>query len=401
MRIAYFDCTSGISGDMTLGALIDAGANLQQIEAAIRSMGLPDLSISAQPVKKYGFRATQVQITHPPEHAHRHLHHIEAMLDKGEMDEVARDLAKQIFRNLGQAEADVHGTTIEKVHFHEVGAIDSIADITGVALAMTQLGIERVESSPVPTGGGTIQIAHGRVGVPAPATALLMRGMPIATSDIQAELTTPTGAALLKTMARKFGSLPTMRIEAIGCGAGTMDFEKQANVLRVLIGEADEASSSFSAEHDEVVIIETNIDDSTAEELAWCVDQLFEAGALDVYQTPTMMKKGRCGIKMTLLANQDNAHHLERMLLSHSSAIGLRRWSAGRTKLIRQPHRVETRFGTIEGKCVWLPAERWRFSAEYDSLRERAIEHQTELRIVRDAALAAFDPTSLAPPGDA
>ena len=300
MKTAYFDCTSGISGDMTLGALIDAGADRAQIETAIRSMGLGEISILATEVKKYGFRATQVTVEHPPEHAHRHLHHIEEMLDRGELDPAARDLAKRVFGNLGRAEAKVHGTTIEKVHFHEVGAVDSIADITGVAIGLTQLGIERVEASPVPTGGGTITIAHGRVGVPAPATAELLVGIPIARSDIQAELTTPTGAAILKTLAKRFGSVSPMRIESIGYGSGTMDLENQANVLRVLIGETEDAAVGAEFENDRVTVIETNIDDSTAEELAWCCDQLVEAGALDVFQTPTIMKKGRCGTKITV-----------------------------------------------------------------------------------------------------
>ncbi|QDV71128.1 hypothetical protein Poly24_48620 [Rosistilla carotiformis] len=402
MRIAYFDCTSGISGDMTLGALIDAGASIDRIQAGVRSMGLGEISITTENIKKYGFRATQVTIAHPPEHAHRHLHHIEAMLDKGDISAEARDLAKLIFRNLGEAEAQVHGSTLEKVHFHEVGAIDSIADITGVAIALTELGIERVEASPVPTGGGTIQIAHGRVGVPAPATALLLAGIPIAPSDIQAELTTPTGAAILKTTCKAFGPIPAMKISAIGCGSGTMDLEKQANILRVLIGDtasqpaAGEASGQF--ETDQIVITETNVDDSTAEELAWCVDQLFDAGALDVYQTPTMMKKGRSGTKITVLAAPDRTATIESVLLGCSSAIGVRSWAARRTKLIRRAHAVETSFGSVQGKCVWLPSSQWRFTPEHESLRQLAAEKQVSLHAVRDAAVKAFDASDLSDP---
>ncbi|QDV57198.1 nickel pincer cofactor biosynthesis protein LarC [Rosistilla oblonga] len=402
MRIAYFDCTSGISGDMTLGALIDAGASIDRIQAGVRSMGLGEISITAENIKKYGFRATQVTIAHPPEHAHRHLHHIEAMLDKGDISAEARDLAKLIFRNLGEAEAQVHGSTLEKVHFHEVGAIDSIADITGVAIALTELGIERVEASPVPTGGGTIQIAHGRVGVPAPATALLLAGIPIAPSDIQAELTTPTGAAILKTTCKAFGPIPAMQISAIGCGSGTMDLEKQANILRVLIGDSDGQPAAEQAagqfETDQIVITETNVDDSTAEELAWCVDQLFDAGALDVYQTPTMMKKGRSGTKITVLAAPDRTATIESVLLGCSSAIGVRSWAARRTKLIRRAHAVETSFGSVQGKCVWLPSSQWRFTPEHESLRQLAAEKQVSLHAVRDAAVKAFDASDLAAP---
>ncbi len=202
-RIAYFDCHSGISGDMTLGALVDLGVETAAIESAVRSMGLPDLSITCETVKKCGFRAISVKIEHPAEHAHRHLHHIAAMIDgSSEIDPAAKQIAHRIFGHVAEAEAKVHGTTIEKVHFHEVGAIDSIADIVGSAVAMHALGIESIIASPVPTGTGSITIAHGRVAVPAPATAELLCGIPIVESDVEAELTTPTGAAILKACAQ-------------------------------------------------------------------------------------------------------------------------------------------------------------------------------------------------------
>ena len=389
MRIAYFDCTSGISGDMTLGALVDAGADIAGIESAIQSMGLGEISIRAETVKKYGFRATQIRIEHPPEHAHRHLHHIEAMLDQGDLTESARGLARKIFANLGAAEAKVHGTTIEKVHFHEVGAVDSIADITGVAVAMDQLGIGEVHASPVPTGSGTITIAHGKVGVPAPATADLLRGVPIASSDIEAELTTPTGAAILKTMAKDFGPIPSMRIERIGYGAGTHDLERQANVLRVLISEATQAVD-WQHETDRINVIESNIDDATPEQLAWCSEQLFDAGALDVFQTPIVMKKGRSAVQLTVLCDPTKVQTIESTLLQNSSAIGLRRTIAQRTKLIRKKHSVETEHGTIEGKIVWVPPGKWRFSAEHESIAAVAKDRHQPLQSVREAANRAF-----------
>ena len=383
---------------MTLGALVDAGASITGIQDAIRSMGLGEIEVTASPVKKFGFRATQVTIEHPPEHAHRHLHHIEEMLDRGNLADEARELAKVIFQNLGQAEAKVHGTTIEKVHFHEVGAIDSIADITGVAIAMTELGIQRVESSPVPTGCGTITIAHGKVGVPAPATAELLRGIPIASCDIDAELTTPTGAAILKTTSKAFGPMPAMLIEKIGYGSGTMDLEKQANVLRVLIGSSAETRDTWSAERDQITVLETNVDDSTPEQLAWCATQLFERGALDVYQMPTLMKKGRAGVQLTVLCNSDMADAMEEVLFCSSSSIGIRRTTTERTKLLRQQHTVQTEFGSILGKCVWLPSGQWRYSAEHDSLTEAAEAQRVSIHAVRDAATRAFNQEALAPP---
>ena len=204
-KIAYFDCLSGISGDMTLGALVDLGVPVDQLQSGVSSLGLDDLKITTETVKKVGFRAIQVHIQHPPEHAHRHLHHIVDMIDgAAEISEAAKLRAKAIFHEVAVAEAKVHGSTIEKVHFHEVGAVDSIADIVGTAIGLDALGIERVAASPVPTGHGSVTIAHGRVSIPAPATAEILRGIPLAASDVEAELTTPTGAAILKSQSKSF-----------------------------------------------------------------------------------------------------------------------------------------------------------------------------------------------------
>ena len=255
MRIAYFDCMSGISGDMTLGALLDVGVPLELLSRGVRSMGLEDLRLEAAEVKKCGFRAQHVRVEHPPEHAHRHLHHIEAMIDRAdEIEDDAKAIAKRIFHQLGEAEAKVHGTSLQKVHFHEVGAVDSIADIVGCAIGFDWLKLEAFEASPVPTGTGAIEIAHGRVTVPAPATAELLTGIPLASSTVECELTTPTGAAILKTLARRFGGVPAMTIEAIGYGAGTRDLPGQANVLRLLVGTSEaSAALPFPVEVDRVL----------------------------------------------------------------------------------------------------------------------------------------------------
>ncbi len=260
MKIAYLDCLSGVSGDMMLGALVDAGADLAAIQSGIDSLGLPSCRLEAQEVKKKGFRAIKVNVVHEPEHKHRHLHHITGMIDASRLSPSQKDLAKRIFTRLGEAEAKVHGTTIQKVHFHEVGAVDSIADVVGSAIGLDLLGVERLVCSPVPTGSGFVEIAHGRVSIPAPATAELLQGVPIAPSAVQAELTTPTGAAIVATAAESFGPLPAMRIERIGYGAGTRDLETQANLLRLIVGQTDEAIES-----DQVWILETNLDDVSGE----------------------------------------------------------------------------------------------------------------------------------------
>ncbi len=221
MKIAYLDCLSGISGDMTLAALVDAGVDLAAIQAGIDSLGMKPVRLAAAEVKRHGFRGTHITLEHEPEHAHRHLHHITDMIDASRLSDGQKDLAKRIFTRLGEAEAKVHGTTIRKVHFHEVGAVDSIADICGAAIGLDLLGVDRIVSSPVPTGCGTIKIAHGRVSVPAPATAELLRGVPLQESNVPAELTTPTGAAILATVVDEYGPLPSMRVTQIGYGAGT------------------------------------------------------------------------------------------------------------------------------------------------------------------------------------
>ncbi|MDB4475074.1 nickel pincer cofactor biosynthesis protein LarC [bacterium] len=392
-QIAYFDCISGISGDMTLGALVDLGADVAAIESAVRSMGLPDLSIRSETVKKRGFRAISVHIDHPPEHAHRHLHHITEMIDRAtEVPPAAKETAHQIFQKVAEAEAKVHGSTLEKVHFHEVGAIDSIADIVGTAVAMHSLGIETIIASPIPTGTGEITIAHGRVSIPAPATAELLKGIPVVTSDIRAELTTPTGAAILKACATSFGPLPSMTMTAVGYGAGTMDLEVQANVLRVILGESDDQPVGLTnkIESDHVVILESNIDDSTPEQLADCATRLMSAGALDVFQTPCTMKKGRAGVTLTAMTTSNRASLLENIIFEHSTAIGIRRHQVDRHKLRREATVVDTEYGPVRGKVIELPNGNRRFTIEDDDARNIATSSQTTATEIRRAALAAY-----------
>ena len=236
MKLLYFDCASGISGDMTLGALVDLGVDLEKLNAAIGSLGLPDCRLVAAEVQKNGFRATQVTVRVPPEHQHRHLQQILEMIRGSRLTPRQKDLAGRIFTRLGEAEAKVHGVSVEKVHFHEVGAADSIADIVGTAVGLDLLGVERIVASPVPTGTGKVRIAHGECSIPAPATAELLRGIPLASSHVEAELTTPTGAAILAALADEFGPPPAMTIERIGCGAGHRDLVEQPNLLRCCWG---------------------------------------------------------------------------------------------------------------------------------------------------------------------
>jgi uncharacterized protein (TIGR00299 family) protein len=374
MRIAYLDCASGISGDMTLGALVDAGAELSAIQAGIDSLGLPGCRLVASEVKKRGFRALQIQVEHDPEHKHRHLHHITAMIDGSSLSARQKDLAKRIFQKLAEAEAKVHGSTIEKVHFHEVGAVDSIADIVGSAIGFDLLGVERVVCSPVPTGRGFVEIAHGRCSIPAPATAELLRGMPIATLDVEGELTTPTGAAIVAALVSEFGPLPPMTVERIGYGAGEKDFP-QANLLRLLVGESSAAKSRVDEKApatETVIVLETNVDNATGETVGHAVERLWADGALDVSLTSIQMKKGRPGVLVSVQSRPADADRLERILFAELPTLGVRRSSVMRTALVRRTHEVATRWGAVAGKIAYLPDGSERFTPEYESCRRIA-----------------------------
>ncbi|NLX54466.1 MAG: nickel pincer cofactor biosynthesis protein LarC [Planctomycetaceae bacterium] len=392
MRVAYLDCSSGISGDMTLGAIVDAGIPLETIQQGIDSLGLPSCRLVATDVKKHGFRATHIEVQSEPEHKHRHLHHITDMIDRSALSAAQQQLAKRIFTRLGQAEAKVHGTTIEKVHFHEVGAVDSIADIVGTAIGWQLLGVERVVCAPVPTGQGTVQIAHGRVSVPAPATAELLTGIPLAASNVEAELTTPTGAAIVATLADQFGGLPSMQIETIGYGAGTRDLDDQPNLLRLLIGQSLDAAHQGDRawQEDPVWVLETNLDDVPGEWIAYCTQRLQDAGALDVYLTPIQMKKNRPAVLLSILCRAADLTVLERIVFAETGSLGIRRWLAHRHTLSRQSCAVQTAWGEVTGKSAVLADGTTSFAPEYESCRQLAAASGQPLRDIYRAAQQAF-----------
>ena len=392
MRIAYLDCASGVSGDMMLGALVDAGVELAQVQAGIDSLGLPSCRLACEEVKKRDFRALQLTVHHEPEHTHRHLHHIVEMIEGSALTASQRELAQRIFRRLAEAEAKVHGTTIEKVHFHEVGAVDSIADIVGSAIAWDLLDVEHVVSSAIPTGTGFVEIAHGRCAIPAPATGELLRGIPLAASEVEGELTTPTGAAIVATLVQEFGPLPAMTIERIGYGAGQKDFE-HPNSLRLLVGESElQASSSPSAAMatDAIVLLETNLDDATGEVVGHCTRQLWKAGALDVTTSPLQMKKDRPGVLLSVQCRPADAERLAQIVFRETTTLGLRRSTLQRLTLPRRTVTVATPWGEVAGIAAELPDGTVRFSPEYDSCSQIADRNQVPLAEVDAAARRAF-----------
>lgn len=398
MTIAYFDTASGIAGDMTLSALIDAGADVGYLNQQIQSLGLPDVRLEFSETIRHCFRAKMLTVHYPAEHAHRHLSDIEALIEGSQLTSRERQLALRMFRKLGAAEAKVHGTDIESVHFHEVGAVDSIVDIVGIAVAVNQLNISRIEASPTPTGCGTIHIAHGLVSVPAPATAELLKGVPIRSSSIPFELTTPTGAAFLSTLCDGFGPLPDMQITRLGYGAGHKDLAEQANLLRVFIGEP------VANQQDTVCQLEANIDDASGEQIAFAVEQLWKVpGVLDVFTSAISMKKNRPAVLLSVLCRPEARPAVEDCFFAHTSTLGVRCNVLTRRKLHREVLSVETPFGSADVKVAWhagVGDVSPRFSPEYDDCRRLANEHRTEFSAVFRAVIDAAESrkTDLVPP---
>ena len=369
---------------MTVGALLDAGADWRTVEMALASLNL-GANCRVEKTKRKGIAASKFTVTHEEQKKHRHLPHIEKIISAGEIPAKARDNALAVFRRLGEAEAETHGVPIEKVHFHEVGAIDSICDIVGACVALDSLGVEEIYCSPINVGSGTVETEHGTLPVPAPATARLLTDRPIYSAGPQTELTTPTGAALVTTLAQGFGTLPSVRMLAQGFGAGDKDFPMQANVLRVLVGERTQVSEATS-----VTILEANIDDSTPQVLGYAMERLFAAGALDVTLTPVFMKKNRPATLISVIAAPETAEELAGVLFAETSTLGLRMISAERRVLARQIAEVETSFGKIRVKYN----DRGGFTPEYEDCRRLAAEKGVPLRVVIGEANEAFSKQS-------
>ena len=388
MRIAYLDCASGISGDMTVAALIDAGLDPDVVRKGIESLNLPGVKLFVEDVDRCGFRAKHFRVEHPEQHAHRHLSEIRQIINRSEgLNDNQQDIALRIFHAVAEAEAKVHGERIDKVHFHEVGAIDSIVDIVAVAIGLDWLDVEELYCSRVPTGRGQVKIAHGMCAVPTPGTAELLKGIPLADVPVEAELTTPTGAAIVKTMATQFvDSLPEMTIESIGYGAGTRDFDDRANVLRLIIGE----TSGVEESDDSVMLLETNLDDVTGEVLGYTKRMLMSAGALDVYTTPIQMKKDRPAVMLSVICSPEDVGKLEGILFKETLTFGIRRQRITRSVRQRMAYTVETEFGSIKGKVGWRGDEPVIFTPEYESCVEVAKAHGMPLRDVYLAAQIGF-----------
>jgi uncharacterized protein (TIGR00299 family) protein len=381
MKLCYLDAFSGISGDMTVGALADAGADSTALAEALNALGT-GATVSFEKTQRGAIGATKFHVRESDHHHHhhRHLSHILELLDAASLPARVKRDAAAVFRKLGEAEAQVHQVPVERVHFHEVGAADSICDIVGACLGFELLGIEEIQCSALNVGSGTVETEHGLLPVPAPATALLLTGRPIYSRGPAVELTTPTGAALATTLAARFGALPAMRVAAVGYGAGGHEFKEQPNVLRALVGEKTGASEATT-----VAIIEANIDDSTPQVAGYAMERLFDAGALDVTLSSLVMKKGRPGILLRVIARPEDQETLARLILTETSTLGIRVYHAGRRVEARRIVEIETPHGKVRMKI----SEAGQFAPEYEDCRALALAGGVPLKqILTEANLA-------------
>jgi uncharacterized protein (TIGR00299 family) protein len=393
LAILYFDCFSGASGDMILGALVDAGLPLDDVRRALGSLAVDADTLWTERVTRAGVSATKLHVRgehgsgqeHAHAHAHRTLGEIEHLIDRSALSTTARTRAKALFGRLAAAEASVHDTPLDSVHLHEVGAVDSIIDIVGTVYGLEALGIDEVVASPLNVGKGSIHCAHGVYPVPGPATVRLLEGAPIYAGTQDAELVTPTGALLVTGYAQRFGSLPTMRLRQVGYGAGSRDFANVPNVLRVLIGEA-----AGTAPFPEVVVIEAEIDDMNPQIFGLLMDRLLAAGALDVFYTSIQMKKNRPGTLLSIVAEPEAREALTSMVFRETTTIGVRFTEMQRECLDRETVTVDTPFGPVRVKVARRHGAMLNASPEFDDCARVAAEAGVPVKDVQAAATKAF-----------
>ncbi|MFC1698582.1 nickel pincer cofactor biosynthesis protein LarC [Candidatus Omnitrophota bacterium] len=381
MQIAYFDCFSGISGDMVLGALIDAGLDLKQLKAELKKLKLPGYRIETEQVLRGGISGTKFNITTVKQTRKRNLRDILQLIEKSGLDSEIKKLGKNTFTELARIESQIHRKDINQIHFHELGALDSIVEIIGAFIAIKKLGIERVYSSKIHMGSGFLKCGHGTLPVPAPATLELLKGIPVYSQGIETELVTPTGASIVKAVAQGFGSLPQMKIAKIGYGAG----EKELNIpnfLRISLGKLIE----HQPDRDEIALVETNIDDLSPEVLEYTCEKLFSQGALDVFMTPIIMKKGRAASMLSVLSEPQKLDELLSVIFDETSTFGVRIQYLTRRKLLRKVVSIGTDFGKVEVKIGKIGQRIKTIAPEYESCKRIAKKKKVPLQAVYDQA---------------
>ena len=403
MKIAYFDCFSGISGDMVLGALVDAGVQPDALNTELAKLNLDAFALHFDKATKHGITGTRAIVEtaeskseisrpkyhhsdfHHPGHTHqpsRCLSDVLAILDSSNLEDTHVRRAKQIFDRIAEAEAKVHNMPKERVHLHEVSGVDSMVDVMGAVIGLHVLGIEEIYASPLSLGSGFVRCAHGLMPVPAPGTLELLRGVPVHQTKIRKELVTPTGAAIVTTLGRGFGPMPAMVIDRVGYGAGTRDLEEQPNLLRIVTGEK---KNDF--EHDQTCLIETNLDDLSPEITAYVSEKLFEQGALDVFLTPILMKKGRPAAKLSVLADDTLRDALMETLLTETTTFGVRCSTVERFKLSRHFTEVKTRWGVVRVKHGYLRDKLLKSVPEYEDCKRLAEQNHIPLQVIYEEAI--------------
>ena len=426
MRIAYLDCFSGISGDMFLGALVDAGVSPKLLEGTVAALEI-GARLEIFRVLRGGISAIKVDVyangekdlprevfweqqkhDHPHEHSHGHdhshehkherghehgreLNEIRRIIEKAAISNIAKNTAINIFEALGQAEAEIHSTSIEQVHFHEVGAVDAMVDIVCAAVGAESLAIEEWVCSPLNVGGGTVKCAHGTLPVPAPATLKLLNDAPVYSSGPQVELVTPTGAAIAKTLSHRFAQFPTMKIEKAGYGAGTRDFQEHPNLLRLTLGEhAADANPSPHASNERITVLEANLDDLSPQVLAYAMERLLAEGALDVFSVPVQMKKSRPGALLTVLAKTEDANRLTKTIFAETTTLGVRRREEQRQTLSRRWETVDTTWGPVRIKIANMNGSVSNYAPEYEDCRTLAESQHVPLRTIMQEAIQQY-----------
>jgi uncharacterized protein (TIGR00299 family) protein len=390
MKTLYLDPFSGISGDMFLGLLIDLGVSPDAIENELRKLPVSGYRLQVKREKRQGIEGSKITVEIDEHHHHRTWADIDRMLAAAELEVKSRELARRIFRRIGEAEAKIHGTALETVHFHEVGAVDSIVDVVGAAVGLQLLGVEQVVCAPLPMTRGTVQCAHGTFPLPAPATLEILRGLPVVSDPAGVELVTPTGAAIAAETAA-FGPMPAMTVTAVGYGAGERHLPDRPNLLRGILGETVELPC---LDQDKIVVLESHLDDANPEWIGALLENLLTAGALDVGYSPLQMKKDRPGIRLTVIAPPALASRLARLILRESSAAGVRWYETGRFKLCSKPATVATALGEAVVKLFFEGEKLLRAVPEYESCRKLATDSGRPLpevyRLVERAAQEAF-----------
>ena len=382
LRAAYFDCYSGISGDMILGALVDLGVDPRKIRKALKTLDLKGYKLKTSRVQRGLIAGTKVQVslTKSSHHPARKYSDIKKLIADSDLSSTAKKNSLEIFKRIAQVEAAIHDTAMEKIHFHEIGAVDSIVDIVGGVVAIESLKLDKIYASPLNVGEGFVQCDHGCLPVPAPATLKLLQGIPVFSNGIKKELTTPTGAAMIGFYADKFGSLPAMKIVGDGYGAGDHIIAEMPNMLRVVLGE-------ISAESDEeLVLIETNIDDMNPEFYEGTMESLFKAGALDVYLTPIIMKKSRPANKISVLSSETDRQAMTEILLHETSSFGVRYFRIGRTVLEREMKTVNISWGSVRIKIGKFNGKVIQISPEYEDCKKIAYKEKVPVKQVYEEA---------------